>query len=201
MRKKILTGAMVGMAFLFAVSVVPSFAFADDAVRSTPEVEQTRGEILKTRLQEMKQARQEAKDLRLAEAQLRACENRKTKISATMTRSITRAERQLALFSTIADRVKAFYVDKGYSVDNYDDLVAAVDAAKADAQANLETLKGLSDFECDAEDPKGDIEAFKLALRSINQDLKDYRTSVKNLIVGVKSGQSSSTGREDGGEE
>ncbi len=118
-----------------------------------------------------------------------------------MTRSITRAERQLKLFGTIADRVKAFYVDKGYSVDNYDELVAAVETAKADAQANLETLKGLGSFECDAEDPKGDIEAFKLALKSISQDLKDYRTSVKNLIVGVKSAQSSSTGSEDGGEE
>lgn len=204
MSKRLLKTLAVGTALVFALSFVPLAVFAEEAdsdeVTTTSDSNKTRGEELKSQLQELKQQRQASRQQKLEAAKLKACENREAKITAIMTRSITRAEKQLALFTKISERVKTFYTEKGRVVANYDDLVAAVDTAKAEAEANLETLKGV-DFECSAEDPKGDIEAFKLALKSINQDLKDYRTSVKNLIVGVKSAQSTAAQTEDGGEE
>lgn len=157
---------------------------------------------LKARLQELKEQRQQKRQQRLAANKLRVCELRKTKITNIMNRAVTRAERQLELFSKIAERVKDFYVDKGYSLDNYDELVAAVDAAKAKAEADLATLQALEPFDCDSDDPKGNAEAFKLALETVRKDLKDYRTSVKNLIVGVKSANSAATGgTEEGGQQ
>lgn len=202
---KFLRTLAVGTALVFAISFVPVAVLAEEEnsqdATTTSDTSKTRNQELKAQLQELKQQRQENKQQRLEENKLRVCEQRQEKIEAIMARSVTRAEKQLALFTRIADRVKAFYVDKGRTVANYDELVAAVDAAKAKAEANLETLKTVDSFDCNAEDPKGSAEAFKLALKSINQDLKDYRTSVKNLIVGVKSAQSTAPKEEDGGDQ
>lgn len=219
MTNRLLRTLAAGTALVFLLSFAPVAVFADDGEdNSTTSTSSGQGSddqnkpaedessddanddsgTLKERIQELKQQRQENKQQRLDANKLKACENRKTRITAIMNRSVTRAERQLELFTTISERVKAFYTKKGRTVANYDQLVAAVDAAKAKAQANLDTLKQMDSFECSAEDPKGDVEAFKLALKSINSDLKGYRTSVKNLIVAVKSAQSTAAKQEDG---
>ena len=48
-------------------------------------------------------------------------------------------------------------------------------------------------FKCDGTDPKGAVSSFKDALKSEIAALQAYRTSVKNLIVGVKSVQGNTT--------
>lgn len=221
MTSRVFRALAAGTALVFLLSFAPVAVFANDGednsssptsgtgntenevneIKAEDTSNDDRGGQLKERLLELKQERQSNKQHRLEANKLRVCENRKTKITAIMARSITRAEKQLALFTTIATRVKAFYAEKGRTAANYDQLVAAADAAKAKAEANLETLKGLDAFDCNSEDPKGEIEAFKLALKSINSDLKDYRTSVKNLIVAVKSAQSTAAKQDDGGEQ
>ncbi len=194
MNKKLFSILAAVAILVSAVSVVP-LAFAEDSESEDAPVttvaaedeQPARGEALKSKLLELKAERQQQRQQRLEANMLRVCENRKVRIEAIMERGILRAERQIKLFDTIAGRVEAFYVNKGYTLENYDELVAAVGTAKADAEANLATLKALEPFDCSADDPKGQIEAFKLAMASIREDLKDYRTSVKNLIVGVKS--------------
>lgn len=212
--KKPLSVLIIGLALVLALGVGSSMALAhegeDEDTATTVAAEDENKEdsgddksaSLKQRLQEFKAERRAAAKTRLEANKLRVCEQRKTRITNIMNRAVTRAERQLNLFNTIAERVKAFYVKKGYTVANYAELVAAVDAAKAKAEADVAALKALEPFDCDSEDPKGDAEAFKLALTTIRKDLKDYRTSVKNLIVGVKSAHSAATdSSEEGGTE
>lgn len=216
MNKKLLGVLFAGFVLVFAFSVMPTLAFANDGegsseennvllmandTTSAMEEKQSRNQKLRTSLQELKEQRKDSQSKRLEATKLKVCEQRKAKITAILNRSVTRAERQIELFTTISTRVKDFYAAKNLTVANYDELVAAVDAAKADAEANLATLKSLATFDCDAEDPKGNAEAFKLALESIRQDLKDYRTSVKNLIVAVKSSQSKGSSSEAGGDQ
>jgi hypothetical protein len=201
MSKKTVRVLVLGLA-LCVFSLVPAVGFAQEGAEeeatiiSAEEPKSTRGEQLKARIAELKEKRQEQKEKRLEANKLRVCEQRKTKITAILNRSVTRGERQLELFTTIANRVKAFYINKNLSLANYEELVAAVDTAKTDAQATLETLKGLTAFDCNAEDPKGDAEAFKLAQKALNEDLKSYRTAVKDLIVGVKSSKNNGTNSE-----
>jgi hypothetical protein len=192
----LITGGALVLLFALMPAVFAEEATDDSTTTTTTDIREGDDPRLelKQRIQALKEERQENKQQRLEANKLRVCEQRKTKITAIMNRAVVRAERQLELFTTIAERVKNFYEEKGRTIANYDELVAAVDAAKADAEANLEVLKGLEPFDCNAEDPKGNVEAFKLALKSINEDLKAYRTSVKNLIVGVKSAQSQTTG-------
>lgn len=205
MSKLLSRGLIASLALVFVFGFVPVVVFAEEpAVEEVTTIsakdETGNGENLKQRIQELKEQRQENKEKRLETNKLKVCENRKSRITTIIKRSVTRNEKQLQLFSTIAERVKTFYAEKGYSLANYAELVTAVDAAKADTEANLETLKNLEAFDCSSEDPKGDLEAFKLSMKSINQDLKDYRTSVKDLIVGVKSAQSTTAKEKDGAE-
>lgn len=123
----------------------------------------------------------------LAAAQLKACQNRENAINNIMSRTNTRAQNQLALFNTIATRVEGFYTSKGKTVSNYDQLVAAIASAKAQATTDLGAVQSSSTFSCTANDPKGMVTAFQGYLKTEITDLQSYRTAVKNLIVAVAS--------------
>lgn len=145
-----------------------------------------------------------AAQTKLAAAKLRVCLNRQKAITNIMARIADRGQKQLTLFTTIATRVEAFYTDKCKTLSSYDALVADVNAKAAAAQATVDAVKTASTgFSCEGTDPKGFVDSFKSSLKSEISALQDYRTSVKNLIVGVKSVQgttSSSTNQtSDGG--
>jgi hypothetical protein len=141
---------------------------------------------------------------KLADAKLKACQNRETAINNIMGRIADRGQKQLDLFSTIATRVETFYTDKGKTLGNYDALVADVTAKKAAAQTEVDAVKASSvTFKCDGTDPKGAAASFKDGLKAEIDALKAYKTSVKNLIVGVKSvqGSTTSTDNSQGGQQ
>ncbi len=123
----------------------------------------------------------------LATAQLTACKNRETAITNIMTRIDTRAQNQITLFSTIATRVENFYAKQGKTLSNYDQLVAAVSATQTQANADFGTMQTNSTFSCNSSNPKGTVTAFQTYLKTEITDLQNYRTAVKNLIVGVAS--------------
>ncbi len=123
----------------------------------------------------------------LAAAQLKACQNRQNAISNIMTNITTRSQNQLTLFTTIATRVETFYTTGGKTLSSYDQLVAAVNAAKTQATTDLSTMRTNSVFSCSSSDPKGTVNSFQQYLKTEITDLQNYRTSVKNLIVGVAS--------------
>lgn len=128
---------------------------------------------------------------RLAAAQLKSCQKRETAITNIMSRLSDRGQKQLTLFTTIAHRTETFYTTKGKTLSNYDALVADVTAKKAVAQTAVDNVKSTSTtFTCGANDPKGIASSFKDSLKTEISALNDYKTSVKNLIVGVKSVQS-----------
>lgn len=130
----------------------------------------------------------------LAAAQLKSCQNRQKAITNIMARISDRGQKQLTLFGTIATRVETFYTDKGKTLSNYDALVADVNAKHAAAQVAVTTTSSAgSGFSCDSTDPKAFVGTFKDSLKSEISALQDYRTSVKNLIVGVKSVQGTTT--------
>lgn len=127
---------------------------------------------------------------RLDDVRLKACQIREKAVNDILSRIADRGQKQLNLFATIATRVENLYTDKGKKLSNYDSLVADVNAKKAAAQTTVNTVKaGSVAFKCDGSDPRGIITSFKDTLKSEITALQAYRTSVKNLIVGVKSVQ------------
>lgn len=126
---------------------------------------------------------------RLQGDKLRLCQQRREVVAGIMSRNVVRGQRHIELFDTIAGRTKAFYTAKGRTVDNYDQLVAAVAAARQAAADNLEAMRANTAFACDGDNPQAMAQAFAAGARTQAGYLKDYRQAVKNLIVAVKSAQ------------
>ena len=136
------------------------------------------------------QDRREVAAERLEAGKLRACQNREKAIQNIMSRIADRSTKQLTVFTTIAERTQAFYEQKGNELATYDALVAEVDAKKAGAELAVETIQAAeTNFSCDGENPKAVVASFKESLRARNAALNDYKTAIKDLIVGVKSAQ------------
>lgn len=140
------------------------------------------------------QAKVAAAKERLEGAKLKACEARQKGITTAMSQLTQRATNNLNVITKISDRVQAFYAQKGRTVANYDALVADVSTKKQLAEAAIASTKSVSEvFSCDGDSPQAAATQFRDAHKTAVAALKDYRTSVKNLIVAVKSAQSQTT--------
>lgn len=133
-----------------------------------------------------------------AENKLKVCQKREKVVTSKLSRIAKRGQKQLDLFTTIAGRTETFYTEKGKTLSNYDVLVKDVNDKKATAQVAVDAVKATTvTFKCDGTDPKGAASSFKEALKNEITALKAYKTSVKNLIVGVKSVNGKTTSEEN----
>lgn len=94
-------------------------------------------------------------------------------------------------FATIAGRVEDFYTKQASSggkiVPNYAVLVADIAAKKTAVSAALTVAQtDAANFSCTGNDPKGQLVKFHLDMKAVKEALKNYRASVKNLIVAVR---------------
>ena len=129
---------------------------------------------------------------RLKDNRLKMCQKGEKEINARLTNTEKLVNEMLAKFDTIAQRVQEFYNNKvvlsGKTVPTYSVLIADIAVKKAAVQTTLTNAKSdISGFSCTAENPKGQITQFKTDMQSVKKALQDYRTSIKNLIVAVKS--------------
>lgn len=133
-------------------------------------------------------ARHEARQEKLSASQLEICKSRESNINNRIARIADRSTKHLELFDMIAIRAQSFYASNGNTLANYDELVADVAEKKAAAESAVTTISSTTvSFDCEGENPKVTIEEYKASLRASIEVLKDYRSSVKNLIIGIKS--------------
>ncbi len=128
---------------------------------------------------------------RLTETRLRSCEAREEAVKTRMNSLVRFSTNIEEKFDAIAQRVQNFYVNKvlpsGKSVANYDALVADIQAKKDIVTKDLADAKAKVDaFSCTTDDPKGLLTDFRLDMQKVKTDLKNYRSSIKNLIVAVR---------------
>jgi hypothetical protein len=134
----------------------------------------------------------------------KSCEARKTNLTKRMNRAVLQAEKHKAVFDKIYTRVKDFYVNKQLNVTDYDTLTAAVDEAQTNAQASVDSLKTLDvSVDCASQNVAEGVSAFREAVKTTHDSLKDYRKSLVNLINSLKgdsTGTHDSTSGEDSGD-
>lgn len=141
----------------------------------------------------------EAKD-ELKGDRLKVCEARRSAIQTIMKNAAVRGQDHINLFSSIAEKVEAFYVSKGKTLATYDQLVADVNAKKAAAQSAVDVVKNAqTQFDCNGTNPKGTIDVFKADIKAQETAMEAFRTSVRNLIAGVKSVQGTTSSSTNGG--
>lgn len=185
-RLKITKGLLIATA-TFAVMLAAPLAVNAQTAQPAAQTEQEAKKLVQVDTTAIKD---EAKT-RLADAKLKVCQLREKNVTNIMARLSDRGTKQVAVFNQISDRTQAFYKEKSKVLSNYDALVAAVDTTKANAEAAIaKTKTTIVSFTCTSADPKGAADSFKASLKSQNDALKAYKTAIKNLIVGVKSVQS-----------
>ena len=138
-----------------------------------------------------KEERTALKQEKLEARKLKFCEKVESRINTRSVKMVTKAESMITRFDKIAGKVKDYYTNKllpkGGTIDNYDALVADVaahEAAVNEVVANAQS--GISSFDCEANDPKGQLHNFKVDMKAVITTLKDYRKSVVNLLVAVR---------------
>ena len=128
---------------------------------------------------------------RLEGIKLRSCQARENAINNRIN-SLTRLTGNMEVkFASISARVQEYYsstlVPDGKTLSNYDSLLSDISAKKDAVDAALATAKALGeDFSCQADNPKSLFTTFRENMQAVKSALKEYRTSIKNLIVAIR---------------
>lgn len=128
-------------------------------------------------------------------AKLRACQARENAIKTRSTHLVQLVTSMESKFDAITKRVEDYYTSKvvpsGKTISNYNVLVSDIKTKKAAVQTVLtQAQNDASGFSCTGSDPRLKMTQFRDDMQAVKKALKDYRTSVKNLIVAVHSVQS-----------
>ncbi len=129
-------------------------------------------------------------------AEIPNCVAKESNIQRHMDHIIEQGQKHENVFTTIYDRIKAFYqsnLSTQTTVSNYLALTTEADKKKAIVDADIQQLQSMSSFNCTT-DGTEEIRAFRQQRTKLKADLQEYRVSIKNLIVAVKSVRNSSNG-------
>lgn len=129
---------------------------------------------------------------RLTDAKLKACQAKEDSLTKRSTQLKNLATNMQEKFDKTAEKIKEYYTSKvlpsGKTVSNYDSLVADIQSKKEAVKTAVDkSIIDINGFTCDGEDPKGQMTLFRDDMKSVKSALQDYRTSIKNLIVAVRS--------------
>lgn len=127
---------------------------------------------------------------KLQNGALTACEVHERVIQTRADNLQRYASNMLDTFNKIATRVEEYYttslVPLGKTIANYDDLVSDIQKKRVVVENDLATAKSDADgFSCTGIDPKAHLTQFRVDMQEVKKALKEYRTSIKNLIVAV----------------
>lgn len=133
---------------------------------------------------------------------LRACQARESAIKTRMSHLTQLATNMMNKFDKHAQRVEKYYTDKvvpaGKTVSNYNSLVADISTKKTAVQTVLNKAQtDTQGFSCATANAKTQMTQFRQDMQQTKKTLKDFRTSIKNLIVAVHTatgGKTESTG-------
>lgn len=189
--KKLLLPSLL---LLLIILISPTAAVLAQSENSREDIREAIKDKIETRLKETRAklaSKAALREEKLTEVKLRVCEKRKDGIVRRSTKLAERAQRQLTNFEQKANRVEDFYnnklVPKGITLDNFDELIAEIEAKKqAVDEATTSAKTAAESFDCSADDPKGQLTNYRTDMQNAISALKDYRTAIKNLIVAVR---------------
>lgn len=122
---------------------------------------------------------------------LKVCQVHERNIKNRLDSLIRLVTNQETKFGSIAAKVENHYttklVPKGEVLPNYNNLVADIGAKKNAVDSDLNAAKtDAAGFSCNVSDPKAQLTTFRKDMQTVKKALKDYRKSIRNLIVAVR---------------
>lgn len=185
-KKSALFIALFAVASMTLIGAPSTLAVAMDGERTGMTDEQKQAVTdRKTALQEKIATMKQERTAKLETKRLEVCEKRQQKINTIVARGTEQNKKQLAVFQKIEEKVKQFYTAKELSSDGYAAALADADTKEASAVAAIETAAETT-FDCATTDAANPGSAIKEAMTSRHAALKEYRASIKNLILVVK---------------
>lgn len=137
--------------------------------------------------------RAEDKSNRSVADRQKACTARKAQLDRKFTKFTTEAKNALARYTTTFDKVQDYQSTNQLADDDYLQLVATATADKTAATGAVDALATVStEIDCTADDPAITVTTVKTAVATAKSALKDYRSSIKAVIVSllaVKNGE------------
>lgn len=171
---------------LITVSIL-SFVFLTTSVFAVGKPDDVGGKPTKVQEQDRKLGQSGQ-----TEGKLRACQAKEKSIKNRLTGLVNLVTNMESKFDSIVKRVENYYISKvvssGKTVLNYDTLVSDIQTKKIAVQTALTAIQNdVNGFSCTGSDPKGQLTQFREDMQNVKGALKEYRTSIKNLIVAVHS--------------
>jgi hypothetical protein len=128
---------------------------------------------------------------RLTEVKLKVCEKKEATIQRRSTRLVGKVEKILSNFDRIVQKVDDFYVDKVVpkvgEMENYEQLLNKNGAKRQEVYVALgAATETANNFTCEGVDPKDQIKQFRVEMKSVTQALKEYKHTIIDYLVAVK---------------
>lgn len=121
---------------------------------------------------------------------MKSCQARESAINTRLVHLVDLADNMITVFDRHTNAVENYYTNtvlpSGKSVANYDSLLTDISAKKTAVETALTKAKtDSSDFSCTTGSARDLFTLFREDMIAVIRALKDYRTSIKNLIVAV----------------
>lgn len=126
------------------------------------------------------------KQNKLDDNRRKVCERRVEAIRNIARRVADRGESQLDLLDKISSRTQNFYTTKKLSVPNYSQLVGSIAAKRAIVVADIHKVRTGTNLDCSGDDPKAQGQVIKANIQTMQDDIHQYRTAVRNLVTAVR---------------
>ncbi|OGH11126.1 MAG: hypothetical protein A3B38_02285 [Candidatus Levybacteria bacterium RIFCSPLOWO2_01_FULL_36_13] len=184
MKIKIITSLI----FIFSLALLVTPVLAE---KNNPDnISVVRRADAQERVEEKIQAVRENTKLRLEGAKLRTCQVREDAVNKRINNLVRLTENMETKFSSISARVIEYYETKvlpDKSLSNYQELIDEIATKKAAVDSALDSAQSsVGSFSCESDDPKNMYTTFRENMQTVKNALKEYRTSIKNLIVAIR---------------
>lgn len=200
--------AALALSFVFAVGVVaPVYAVVDDSMTYEEKlqyIEEYKQEAAKKKQELREQAEKEAQEIKLQnqekakelkeqydqkrqEVRKQLCEKKSEQLGDIVQKRAQSAKGFYERFSSFNDKVDRFIEAKSLEVENYTELVTAVEDAAVNAEEAIASLEGLQ-FEVNCEDvdlTTQNTQSYRDAVAAARVALKDYKTALVNYLRAV----------------
>lgn len=156
---------------------------ADEMRQTAAQRAAERRQSKEQRLAEIK-AEVDARKLELSEAR---CEAREAKLKELVPKLAKSANRLKMVMDKKYEQVQEFYASGRLTVENYEELVAAIELAKANAEQSLEALASYQiEVDCTQNGLGGQLDAYRTAVKETRDELKEYRKALVALISSLR---------------
>lgn len=188
MFQQIITAA-ISISLLFPVVAYANTNHDEGDVPIADKAQQETRATLQSRKEE-RAAKLETKraDLneRLDSAKKKICERHQSRVNNIMSAMNKRRKNAFDRITSASDKILAFSNKKSLSFENYDAIVAKIDAAKSAAESTMSAQQSSVTLNCDGEHPRADMSEFKEKRSDSVDAMMLYRDSVKELATAVK---------------